>query len=87
MSLKVLCELHLQVYAKYPRFVREYVSYHTPQPSVPTHDLNAWQLHLQSILSSTPDDRTIVFVVDPQGNTGKTWFAKHFCLEPTRNHE
>ena len=43
-------------------------------------------------LSSVPNDRDIVFVYDPQGNKGKTWFAKWFCkkhsdaqyLEPSK---
>ncbi len=33
-----------------------------------------------------PDDRSIIFVVDPTDNTGKTWFAKYFgFLHPSNS--
>lgn len=79
LSLKRLREDFSEVSAKYPRFVREYVADQTPVPFLPSHPLRPWQEDLNATLNLPPDDRKIVFVVDPKGNQGKTWFAKYYC--------
>ena len=38
---------------------------------------NGWQRDLCDELDSEPDDRTIRFIVDPNGNNGKTWFCQY----------
>lgn len=48
-----------------------------PHPLV-AGDPRPWQARLASLLDEPPDDRKIVFVVDPQGNKGKTWFQKFY---------
>lgn len=40
-----------------------------------------WQISICEILSKDPDDRTILWVVESKGNTGKTSLAKHLCLK------
>lgn len=79
LSLKRLREDYSDVCAKYPRFVREYVSDKTPQPHLEVHPLRLWQEDLNRTLNLPPGDRKIIFVVDPKGNQGKTWFAKYYC--------
>lgn len=37
-----------------------------------------WQVELMAILQRAPDDRTIVWVEDPNGNAGKTTFARWY---------
>ena len=37
----------------------------------PSHDL-------ESELDSDPDDRSIIFYVDTEGNKGKTWFQRYY---------
>lgn len=64
--------------AKYPRWCYDYVS-DQQVLSVEDHPLYEWQTNLVQRLSDDPDDRKVIFVVDPVGNTGKTWFAKHYC--------
>lgn len=78
ISLKILREEHSDVFAKYPRFCTSYVMDNQPEPEIPCHALNDWQSDLNQTLLLPPDDRKIIFVVDPKGNTGKTWFAKYF---------
>ena len=78
LSLNDLREEHPSVFARHPRYVREYVQDHTPSPPIPGHTLNDWQSKLNQLLIAVPDDRTIIFIVDPKGNQGKTWFAKHY---------
>lgn len=46
--------------------------------------LRPWQLTLSDMLTTTPNDRDVIWVFDDIGNTGKSWFAKYMCqLHPT----
>lgn len=47
-----------------------------PLPLLALTGLREWQRDLELRLEHPPDDRTVLFVVDPAGNTGKTWFQK-----------
>ena len=40
--------------------------------------LRPWQEDLESLLESDPDDRTVLFRVDAEGGSGKTWFTKYW---------
>lgn len=74
---------HTEIAAKYPGFVRAIINDYSPQASIPLHPLYPWQQHLNQVLNGPADDRTIHFVVDIRGNSGKSWFAKYY----SRNHE
>ena len=39
-----------------------------------------WQSKLLKLLDRDPDDRTIIWIYDTVGNTGKSWFAKQMCM-------
>ena len=78
-DLKRLRDEHPEVCAKYPRFIRELIGDHQPLPEIEEHVLHVWQKDLKELLDKPPNDREIIFVVDENGNQGKTWFAKHYC--------
>lgn len=78
-SIKRLREDYPDVCAKYPRFVHDYIQDHRAIPELEDHPLRDWQASLNDTLAKTPSDREITFVVDETGNSGKTWFAKHYC--------
>lgn len=78
LNLKELRELHSEVFAKYPRFCQEYVQDHQPEPFLEDHELREWQQTLLGELCEPAHPRKIVFLVDIEGNSGKTWFAHHF---------
>lgn len=42
-------------------------------------EYKVWQQDLLNLMNTEPDDRSINFVYDPEGNKGKTSFIKH-CL-------
>lgn len=63
--------------AKYARWCYDYID-DQKDVSVEEHALRDWQADLDGLLSEAPDDRAVVFVVDKEGNRGKTWFAKHY---------
>ena len=63
--------------ARYPRFVLSTIRDFAPKVEVPVYELRDWQSRLVEILSTEPDPRQIVFVVDQKGNSGKTYFADY----------
>lgn len=79
VSLSELREEFSDVCAKYPRFVESYLRDQLPPPPVAQHPLRPWQQELNQQLNRKPDDRKVIFVVDVEGNQGKSWFAKYYC--------
>lgn len=82
-DFKELRELHSSVCASCPRFVRDYVADNRPKFKVEAHPLRPWQATLNNKLLLPPDPREIIFIVDQQGNQGKSWFARYY----TDGHE
>lgn len=46
------------------------------------HELKDWQKQLINHIECEPDDRSIIWVYGPNGNEGKSTFAKHLSLKP-----
>lgn len=44
-------------------------------------ELYPWQTCLVEIIDNLPDDRSIYWIYDQEGNCGKTTFAKHLCIK------
>ncbi len=57
-----------------------------PEPELqPGGELREWQSDLHQRLLEEPDDRTVTFVIDPDGGKGKSWFIRWFLTQyPTR---
>lgn len=66
-----------ELVAKYPRWCYDYLA-DQEDVCVEEHEYRPWQADLQAFLSEDPDDRRVYFVVDKEGNKGKTWFAKDY---------
>jgi len=77
-DLKRLREDFPDVCARYARYVSDYVRDQTVVRPPPTHVLRPWQSSLLERLRVEPDSRTINFVVDLQGNSGKSWFSDYY---------
>lgn len=45
-----------------------------------------WQHQLEAICSTDADDRSIICIVDPQGGTGKSQWAKWMATQPNVCH-
>lgn len=78
LCFKEIREKHSAIYAKYPRFCIEFVSDNSPCKDIEAHPLREWQQELNQLLNREPDDRTIVFVIDKTGNSGKSWFSHYY---------
>jgi Putative viral replication protein len=77
-SQRLLANEFPGLYLRYPRLM-ELAQHLVPQPNLVGDEaqLLEWQQHLDSILRLDPDDRKILFYVDPEGGKGKSWFVRH----------
>jgi Putative viral replication protein len=78
LTVKEIREAHSETYAKYTRFCLEYMNDHAPDRKMEMHQLRIWQSELNVKLNRPADDRTIMFIVDKVGNTGKSWYCDYY---------
>lgn len=64
------------LWIRYRRNVMEFVRMYAPQPHIQTGELRGWQIELKQRLDGEPDDRTIIFCIDREGNVGKSFFIR-----------
>ncbi|AKV62287.1 putative replication initiation protein [Gammarus sp. amphipod associated circular virus] len=65
-------------YARYRKACFEYAEALTPPPILTQSEPRfGWQTRVDGIINGEANDRTIHFVVDPEGNAGKTWFCSY----------
>lgn len=80
-----------ELVAKYPRWCYDVLADQN-EISLEEHPLREWQVELERMLAEEPNDRQVLFIVDEEGNKGKTWFAKRYVqnhsnaqyLEPSK---
>ena len=48
------------------------------RPNLVDGTLRPWQRQLDDKIAREPDDRRVVFVVDPGGNKGKSWLVRYW---------
>ena len=75
---KVLRELHSSVWASCEKFCRQYIDDNKPKHAVTAYPLRPWQATLHAALILPPDPREIKFIIDINGNQGKSWFARYY---------
>lgn len=78
MRLRELRDQHFGTYCRSGNATRELILQHMRAEVPELHPLRQWQQDLYAILSMPVHDRQIHFVVDYQGNNGKSWFAKYY---------
>lgn len=76
--LRQLRDEHFGTYIRSGNATRELILQHMRAEVPELHPLRPWQSDLYAVLSMPVHDRQVHFVVDHQGNTGKTWFAKYY---------
>jgi len=69
-----------RAYIRYPRVVRLF-SHRAPHPQLRAGTPRDWQRELEEELLEEPNDRSVIFYVDPEGNKGKTWFQQWFLTK------
>lgn len=66
------------LYGRYKKSVREICTLCIRVDSREIGEPRQWQRDLEQQLDGEPDDRSVIFVVDKQGNEGKTWFVEYY---------
>ncbi len=64
--------------AKQEEYWKGLIVQHMSKPPVTKHPLRPWQEALIEKLQEPFNDREVIFVIDPIGNSGKTWFTKYY---------
>lgn len=82
-----LIRKHGEILAKYPRFVQRTQRFFTEQRRVKLFEPRGWQEDLGLYLRGQPDERKIRWYFDETGNSGKSYFAKHFYIETDVGHD
>lgn len=80
-TLEEFRENHFEVWVKYRVALEEYRRSRFTDPPVEQFPLHPWQEKLRLELAQPPDDRKVKFIVDIDGNSGKTWFANWYKQE------
>lgn len=63
---------------QYPEGVQKMIHLKFPPDlQVDSSNLREWQRALEEQLEAPPDDRSVIFCVDYQGGSGKSWFCKY----------
>lgn len=69
-----------RAYLKWPRFAR-LAKHRCPPRRLEFGEPNEWQRELAQQLDGPADDRSIAWVIDPDGGKGKTWFCRWMLTE------
>ena len=72
-----LCRAHPVPAAKYPRLL-EIIQQRFEPPPLQEGQPREWQERLAEELDGVADDRTVRFIVDPEGGKGKSWFVRWY---------
>lgn len=71
------------LFVRYPRLKRTIELRATPIQLEFGNELRQWQSELLRKLEEEPDDRTVMFLLDYEGNKGKTWFIRYYLSNHT----
>lgn len=66
------------LYGRYKKSLREICSMAIRVDSRTIGEPRGWQRQLEQRLELEPDDRHVRFIVDTEGNCGKSWFVKYY---------
>lgn len=68
-------------YVRYRNNLLQLIQLCDDPPAYDTSELRDWQAEMETWLNGESDDRTVVFVVNPTGGIGKTWFQRYYLTK------
>lgn len=77
-TLRDVWETFPSLAARYKNAVLDCINIFGRRPSLVDGPLRLWQHRVDAIVNEEPNDRQIVFVVDPDGNSGKSWLCRYW---------
>jgi hypothetical protein len=73
-----LAENFPSLWGRYRSAVLSFVDLFGLKPQLVDGPLRGWQTQLNDIVEAPPNDRQIIFAVDPDGNKGKSWLTRYW---------
>ena len=73
-----VAEAFPSLYGRYRAACIEFIELFGERPTLVDGSLRPWQQQLDGLVSQPADDRKIIFVVDPDGNKGKSWLTRYW---------
>ena len=64
------------LWGRYRSACIDFLDMFSARPTLVEGNLRPWQQNLDDKINEDPDDRKILFVVDPDGNKGKSWLTR-----------
>jgi hypothetical protein len=82
-SFRDVAENFPSLAGRYPKSCERFIAEFGNRPNLmgddPTDvELRDWQRELQSTIDEEPSTREVIFVVDPEGNKGKSWMTRYW---------
>jgi Putative viral replication protein len=77
-SQKDVATLQPQAFLRYHRLVPELARLRAPPVTLRSGEPREWQIDLEEELGQDANDRTVKFIVDKVGGTGKSWFQGYY---------
>jgi len=77
-SEREVANQHPALFCRYYRSLMVLTSHLSPAPRLQEGELRDWQIDLNNLIQGEADDRIVNFIVDPEGNKGKTFFQRWF---------
>lgn len=79
-ELKIATEF-TSLYARYRASCLRFVDLFYRPPAREIGQPNGWQRDLEQQLAGEPGDRSVTFVIDEAGKSGKSWFIRYFMAK------
>lgn len=77
-SLRDVGENFPHLLGRYPGAVRQFIDLYGKRPTLVGGPVRNWQQRLINVINGDPDDRHVIFVVDPDGKKGKSWLTRYW---------
>lgn len=77
----IIAETYPEQYSRYFKAFQRYrlLKKNSGKKAIRNHELHEWQKALLDEFKEEADERQVLFVIDPEGNKGKSWFC-YYCL-------
>lgn len=75
---RMLAEEFPSLWGRYRSACISFRELFSAQPQLVTGNLRTWQNNLDVLVNEPADDRTVHFLVDENGNSGKSWLTRHW---------
>lgn len=81
-SLSEVAKLYPGLALRHAGSLPGFIDHFFPPPAMdPSLEPRGWQRELGQTLDGVTNDREVIFIIDPEGNKGKSWFARWYLSQ------